>query len=146
MLEILPAEPDDLDAVMAIENLSFACPKSRLLIESELGQNASRFYAAKLGGNIVGFIVFWVVADEIQLIDIAVHPDGRRQKIGSKLFQFMIDYGRRHDLKTVYLEVRPSNKEAMGFYGSFGFKDAGVRKGYYPDGEDAVLMKLCIPS
>lgn len=146
MIEILPASPEDLDAVMAIESLSFPIPKSRSILVSEMGQDASRFYVAKVGGLVVGFIIFWIVLDEIQLIDIAVDPKSRRQRIGLKLFQFMIDYGKKQGSKSVHLEVRPLNGAAVGFYRKMGFKETGVRKGYYPDGEDAVLMELCIQS
>ena len=146
MIEILPASLDNLDAVMAIENVSFVFPKSRQLIASELEQNISRFYLARRQGSIVGFIIFWVVADEIQLIDVAVGPQCRRQKIGSKLFQLMTDYGKRHGAKTIHLEVRSGNLEAIEFYRRAGFVEVGLRKRYYSNGEDALLMKLCIQS
>ncbi|MBI4412733.1 MAG: ribosomal protein S18-alanine N-acetyltransferase [Deltaproteobacteria bacterium] len=114
-------------------------------MRDSVANEVSRFFTARYDGVICGYIIFWLVLDEVHLISIAVHPEYRRRKIASKLFQFMLDYVKPGP-KSVYLEVRPSNEDALDFYRKMGFEETGLRKKYYPNGEDAVLMKLCIPS
>ena len=145
MINIQAATEADLDAMLDMENLSFPSPSSRREMESELVNEVSRFFVARHDGVICGYIIFWLVLDEVHLISIAVHPEYRRRKIASKLFQFMLDCVKPGP-KSVYLEVRPSNEDALDFYRKMGFEETGLREKYYPDGEDAVLMKLCIPS
>ena len=145
MINIQAATEADLDAILDMENLSFLSPSSSREMESELVNEVSRFFVARHDGVICGYIIFWLVLDEVHLISIAVHPEYRRRKIASKLFQFMLDCVKPGP-KSVYLEVRSSNEDALDFYRKMGFEETGLRKKYYPDGEDAVLMKLCIPS
>ncbi len=139
---ITPLKFPDIDAVLAIEQASFHDPFSREMFESELSQKAARIFVAKHEGHIVGYINFWIVLNEIHLINLAVHPDFRRQKIATELFEFMIRcVEARHALPLqIYLEVRPSNLPARKFYEKKGFRVIGTRKRYYRDGEDAVVM------
>lgn len=135
---------DDLDEVLAIEHLCFTYPFSRSLFESELNQPAATLLVARDGESLVGYIDFWKVVDEIHLINIAVHPDYQRKGIATQLFQAMLrvspsplegEGGRK-----IYLEVRVSNEGAKKFYEKMGFQVIGIRKGYYPDGEDAYVL------
>jgi len=139
-LQICKMSPKDLDQVVEIENLSFPIPLSRGVLESELTQEASRYYVARADGKIIGFIIFWIVLDEAHLIDIAVHPHHRRKRVGSQLFFFMLEHNDLKNCRMIYLEVRPSNTTAIQFYEYFGFEPIGTRKEYYPDKEDALVM------
>src|SRR5699024_12619055 len=83
----------------------------------------------------------WLVVDDTQITNIAIHPSDRRHKYGEKLFKQMIDYGVHHGMKRLSLEVRESNTVAQTMDEKFGIVRAGIRKKYYTDeGEDAVVM------
>ena len=79
----------------------------------------------------------------VDIHNLAVHPELRRQGVGRSLLQGVIDETRERGLKRVTLEVRKSNAAAQRLYYSLGFVAQGVRKGYYSDnGEDALSMAL----
>jgi [ribosomal protein S18]-alanine N-acetyltransferase len=90
---------------------------------------------------LVGYICFWQAADEIQLLNLAVRPDCRRQGIGRGLLTFLFQKAREEKAQQVLLEVRPSNRKALALYRSLGFEVLYRRPGYYsPEGEDALVM------
>jgi ribosomal-protein-alanine N-acetyltransferase len=89
------------------------------------------------------YIVYWVVADEMHLLNLAVHPARRRQGIARALLTEALARVRTQGVVVVWLEVRPSNAAALALYQAFGFEEVGVRPGYYSDcGEDALVYAL----
>jgi ribosomal-protein-alanine N-acetyltransferase len=94
-------------------------------------------------GAVVGLLVAWAVADELQLLDVGIHPQWRRRGAATLLVQQLLDEARRAGSRVVLLEVRRSNHAALGLYRRFGFEVTRVRPGYYahPD-EDGLEMLL----
>jgi [ribosomal protein S18]-alanine N-acetyltransferase len=91
----------------------------------------------------VGYVLFWFLPEDVDIHNIAVHPDFRRQGIGRLLLEQVIVAARRQERLRVTLDVRFSNTPAQNLYRSFGFVTRGLRKGYYSDnGEDALVMAL----
>jgi [ribosomal protein S18]-alanine N-acetyltransferase len=88
-------------------------------------------------------VVFWVVAGEMHLLNLAVHRAHRRRGIARALLTAALAQGRGHNVSVVWLEVRPSNAAALALYQSFGFQEVGRRARYYNDnGEDALIYAL----
>jgi [ribosomal protein S18]-alanine N-acetyltransferase len=142
-----PAQLDDLPELLAIELASFIQPWSRASFLSELRKAPPSLYLIRreLLACVLGYICFWPVADEIQVLNLAVHPDCRRQGIGRKLMTFLFLRAEEKGISKVLLEVRPSNLAAMALYRSLGFKILYQRPGYYePDGEDALVMEWSV--
>jgi len=133
---------DDIDQVVEIENLSFASPWSRESFESELLKNKlARYIVAKVNGKVAAYGGMWIILDEAHITNIAVHPEFRERKIGEKLVKEMLRTAKENKAEHITLEVRASNDAARKLYKKLGFKDSGIRKGYYADtGEDAVIM------
>jgi ribosomal-protein-alanine acetyltransferase len=96
------------------------------------------------GGNIVlGFILVRAVADEMEILNLAVEPDSRRKGIAARLLGNATAEARRANVKDIYLEVRESNSAARAFYLSKGFIEQGRRKNYYSAPmEDALMLVL----
>ncbi|MGA7876576.1 MAG: GNAT family N-acetyltransferase, partial [Desulfoferrobacter sp.] len=92
--------------------------------------------------NLLGYICFWEVADEIQILNISVHRSYRRRGIGRCLVREALLHGKRRKAKVALLEVRRNNMAARKFYASMGFKAVGERPDYYGPGESAILMEL----
>lgn len=90
------------------------------------------------GKEVIGRIEFNFAANELEIIDIVVTPDKRRLGVASRLFDDMIKAN--PDAKSIYLDVRPENSAARAFYEGLGFKQINIRKKYYSDGEDAIVM------
>jgi ribosomal-protein-alanine N-acetyltransferase len=135
----------DLAEVMAIEAISFPTPFTLNLFRMELNLNVAHLFVARREGRIVGYIDYWRVGPEIHLITIAVGPDWRNHRIGSRLIEFMLEDARKNRVETVSLDVRPSNAAGLKLYSKFGFRQVGVRKKYYQDNdEDALVLGLSL--
>jgi len=79
--------------------------------------------------------------EEVHLANFAVAEGARRQGVGDRLIGEVFDYARRRNAQSVYLEVRVSNAAARKFYADHGFVPTYLRKGYYENGEDAIIME-----
>jgi ribosomal-protein-alanine N-acetyltransferase len=132
----------DLDEVLVIEQASFSQPWTRAMFLAELSENpCSRFFVAETDDGLVGYLGCWVVADEMQVVSLAVRPDARRQGVASRLLRRAFECAGA-ELLRAYLEVRRSNQAAIAMYERFGFRRASVRRAYYDDPkEDALLME-----
>ncbi len=135
---------DDLEQVVAIDQVSFSLPWPARSFQFELTDNpASRCWVADLDGRVVGVVVAWLIVDEIHIATIAAHPDFRKQSIGKNLLLHTLRSAKEEGAVKSFLEVRESNIVAINMYRSFGFVEDGRRADYYKDnGEDAVLMTL----
>ncbi len=136
----------DLGEVLAIENASFQTPWTRGMFLSELKANpfahsvVARFPEES---KIISYACFWIIMEELHLMNLAVHPDRRRQGIGEELARWVLGMGQGKGCRIAMLEVRESNRPARQLYEKLGFKVIAVRPGYYRDPkEDALIMLL----
>ena len=133
----------DLDGVMTIERLSFPAPWARQAFSDELDRPWARLEVLRQTATVgvVGFCNYWLVADELHILNVAVHPDQRRQGHAARLLQHILSEAVANKTRVVSLEVRMSNHAAQALYRKFGFREVGTRPRYYADnGEDALLM------
>lgn len=139
----------DLDALMEIEAHSFQSPNSRQNYLTDLDQDHAFLLGAKHPETkaLLGYINFWIFADECHLHTLAISPTARRQGIGNALLTAMFTIAKEKKAHDVYLEVRPSNHAACSLYLKHHFKEVGRRPAYYPGEtarEDAILMHLLL--
>ena len=151
-LRVEPMRAEDVDAVVAIERASFTNPWSRHAFMYELRENrVASLWVARApdptgGSAVVAYLCLWLIVDEVHVTNIAVHPAHRHRGIARHLLGTLLEYCRRKGATRVTLEVRPSNHTARRLYEGFGFREVGLRKGYYFDtGEDALLMEARLP-
>lgn len=137
------AERSDLAAVIAIERASFGDPWTRGMFGTHLtSQGGNNFLVAEQAGSVVGYAITVAVAEESELLNIAVDPDHRGQGLGALLLDAAMDLCRRSDATEMWLEVRASNAGARRLYSSRGFAEMGVRKRYYhAPREDAIVLR-----
>jgi ribosomal-protein-alanine N-acetyltransferase len=145
-LVVRTAMPDDLDAVHRLERRSFDDPWSREALRGELVPDAMRRpLVALCGGVVCGYLMAWVVVDQLHILNIATGPDVRRAGVGTALLEAAMESASREMLREVTLEVRESNTSARSFYRRHGFAEVGRRRGYYADnGEDALIMSRAL--
>ncbi len=140
--------PQDLRQVLEIERCSFDNPWTSALFLQELRIPFSRVVIARPTGAvdepIVGYACRWFVADEIHVLNVAVHPQYRRVGLGTVLLDEIVREARDVRAEAVTLEVRRSNRRAHRLYLAFGFEEVGVRRNYYGRGEDALIMRLSL--
>ena len=139
--------PEDLAAVIALDQVSFSLPWPKSAFNFEMEKNAAaRCWVAELPGDqttVVGMIVVWLIIDEVHIATFAVDPAQRRLHIGQKLLAFTLLNGVNQGATKSFLEVRRGNVAARTLYQKFGYQEVGVRKKYYSDnGEDAILANL----
>ena len=140
-LTMRPAGIEDLDAVMVIEKQGFTTPWSRETLEKQITNPLALFLVSEKDDILTGFFLSWVLSDKVHLMKLAVRPDHRRRGIGRLLLAQSLEAARKRGGKIAFLEVRPSNREAVLFYRDSGFLPAGIQKGYYSDtSEDAIVM------
>ncbi len=138
----------DIPTVMDVERRAFKNPWSEDLFRRELTHDWSTILLAEGEGAegaeaLLGFVIFWVVHDEIHILNVAVDPPARRRHVALSLLEEVLERGRRRGLALATLEVRKSNAGAIALYEGLGFRPVGLRKGYYVDeGEDAIVMVL----
>jgi len=132
----------DLDALEELEQKCFATPWSRQSLEEDMtGNSLSTYLVAEIDGRVIGYIGLWRIVDEGHINNVSVLPEYRRRRAASALIEYMFDYGTTIGIKNYTLEVRVSNEAAIRLYAGYGFKPAGIRRGYYTDnGEDAMIM------
>lgn len=110
------------------------------LFPSNLKQSEIKLF--KCSNKIIGYIEYIIILDEIEIYRILIAPHWRRQDLASQLLSNLFIHN--SVLKKINLEVSAHNKPALALYNKLGFKEVGLRKKYYKDGSDAILMtKTC---
>lgn len=137
---IRPMQPSDLAWVVEIENLCYPNPWSAELFQRELNNPLAAVDLLWIEGELAGYLCFWLVSGELNILNVAVAPGFRRRGAAAALLRHVIEKSRRQDFERAFLEVRVSNAGAIALYRSFGFKASSIRKRYYSDGEDAMIM------
>ena len=136
-----PMTPDDLEDVHRIEQAAHRHPWSRELIRRELDHAWSRVLVAQAEARTVGYIIFWLVHDELHILNVATDPSMRRRGVGRTLMLEAEAQAQRNGAVIATLEVRRSNAGAIALYESLGYQKAGMRPRYYQeDGEDAFVL------
>jgi ribosomal-protein-alanine N-acetyltransferase len=146
-LRITELLSSDIPDVAAIEQYSNPEPWTQESFLEELLRPHSSLMVARVsvgsGERVAGYLCFWLVADEVQILNIAVHEAYRRQGIGKALLVHCLHFGSRKKTRKAVLEVRSSNLAAQRLYRGLGFQVVGQRRDYYEGvGEHAVLMEL----
>ena len=148
---IAPATAESVDAIVKIEEACFSAPWTRKMVEAELcGNPFAHFLLARLteeagtpAGPIVGYLCYWIVFEEVRLMNLAVIESMRHRGIARSLVSTALRTGLGQSAHRAVLEVRASNTAAQTLYRDLGFRQVAVRPKYYNHPvEDAVLMEL----
>jgi len=141
-----PMREQDLTAVLAIENAVYTHPWSRgNFLDSLRSGYECRLYRA--GAQLLGYFVLLPAAGEAHLLNLSVAAAHQRSGHGTALLEEVIRLARFHRSRTVFLEVRVSNRSAQALYLRFGFRRIALRRDYYPAGdgrEDAIVLSLTL--
>lgn len=134
----------DLDEVMRIEKRVHDYPWTLGNFTDALNSSGYICKVCKVDGGILGYVVLTYALDEIQLLNISIAANQQRKGHGRKLLGKTIRIARDMDMLRMLLEVRASNAAALGLYREAGFREIGLRRGYYPADngrEDAIVME-----
>jgi ribosomal-protein-alanine N-acetyltransferase len=144
-IKIRKTDIKDIDEIYLIEQEQFLHPWKKDFFLREMSHDIAWFYTAENAKTkeIVGYILFWIIEETLELHDIAVKGTYKKKGIGGLMMDFMLETARGRKVEELFLEVRQSNSEAVGFYEKYGFKQIDVRKNYYRNPvEDALVFRL----
>ncbi|WP_363322056.1 ribosomal protein S18-alanine N-acetyltransferase [Accumulibacter sp.] len=142
-VEMLPLGHHDVDQMVAIEEGVFPYPWTRGNFVDSIDSGYSA-WGCRVAGELVGYFVLMIAVDEAHLLNIGVLGTRQRMGFGTRLLQCAMTTARQAGASSLLLEVRPSNENALALYRQFGFRQIGLRRGYYPVAEgreDALVLR-----
>ncbi len=142
-VEFFPMNASDLDRVAEVERSIQNFPWTRGNFADSLHAGYSA-WVVRIGGDLVGFSVVMRVLDEAHLLNIGIAERYQGRGFGARLLRNAMQCASLAGARRLYLEVRPSNARAVDLYRHFGFRQIGLRKGYYPAAqgrEDALVFE-----
>lgn len=133
--------------ILEIEKTSFLTPWTHGMFLNEFNSPLSYHFVVSIseerGDMVIGYIIFWMLMEEVHILNLAIHPAYRRLGIAHSLLHFALDFAYNKGGIAYFLEVRRGNQAAIDLYRKVGFASWRVRKNYYADtGEDALIMRL----
>ncbi len=140
MFEIVRAGEADVERVYELECACFDDPWGINFISDEIVLRKKPYFICLLEGEHVGYCGLHIVLDEACITNICVHPKFRGKGGAGHMMRAMMSFSLQKKATAMTLEVRVSNAPAISLYEGWGFEGVGVRKGYYADGEAALIM------
>jgi ribosomal-protein-alanine N-acetyltransferase len=144
-VSLRPAVTDDLKQMLEIEVQSYPEPWKKTHFLDEMQKRHARILVLTdddTDSIIIGYIIYWIQAEGVSLVNVAVDPKWRGFGFGMKLMQAMVKEAVHEDISRIVLEVRESNASAIALYHTIGFKVTHTRKGFYSNGETALVMEI----
>ena len=141
MLEIRKMNIEDFDQIKKSLETDFDNFWSPSVLEMSLKYEDAFYLVAILDNEIVGFAGYRVILDTADIENIVVKKSFRNKHIGTKLFEALIESIENSKIKIINLEVNQENNVAIKLYKNFGFKEQGIRKNYYKNHTNALLMQ-----
>ena len=142
MMQIRKAEKTDIPQIISIEKESLSLWKEDFFY-NELENKKGTFIVAVKDTTVTGYIIAWIVLDEVQILSIAVTGGEKRKKIATALVNTVYETASLKGGKKIFIEVDENNLEAISFYKNNGYIVNGIRKEYYGS-NNALLMEKTI--
>lgn len=140
-LTVVPLSAKYIEQAHQLELECFSTPWSYDGLLEELSNPLAVFRVALADGVVVGYAGMHHILDEGYITNVAVRETLRRQGIGTRLVESLLEYGKQHEMTFISLEVRVSNAGAIAMYRALGFESVGVRPDFYTGPtEDALIM------
>ena len=143
-VKIRLAEEKDLPQVLEIEHFSFPSAWTHEFFQHEIHNPFSHFYILAENGNVLAYIVFWIVAGEAHIANLAVSPRNRRKGYADVLLHYAVVKSLENGANYLTLEVNEKNQAAITLYEKHGFQQVGKRRKYYEDRDDALVLSLSL--
>ena len=141
MFKVEPIKAGEHEALRALSALG----GTRIDLEAEVARPYTRIWTVRgAAGAPQAYLVVWLVADELQIVDLATAVRSRRRGFARALLGHLLQFGRSGGYTRALLEVRTSNQPAIRLYRGMGFERQRVRPAYYSDGEDAFEMGVML--
>ena len=143
---LAPMREADLDEILPIENAVYSHPWTRGNFADSL-RSGYECWTWRGGAELIGYFVLMAAAGEGHLLNLSVAAAHQRRGHGAALLREVMRMARERGAGSLFLEVRPTNAAALALYGRFGFRQIGLRRGYYPahgGREDALVLSIAL--
>lgn len=138
---IIDCVKDNIDTICEIDKTSSCYNWTEKMFTEELKNENSSFKVLFLDNTIAGYIIYHIIIDEAEILNIVIDNKFKRQSLGKYLLEQTLNEISKQNVKTIFLEVGEKNVPAINLYSKFGFKQYNTRNNYYKNGENAILMK-----
>jgi ribosomal-protein-alanine N-acetyltransferase len=132
--------PGHLEACLALDAAALGGLWSRAQWQRELEEPGRPAVGLWQQGQLVAMACGWLIVDELHITLVAVAPERRRQGLGRQVLEALLRRAQADGASRATLEVAAANGAARALYGACGFRQAGVRRGYYRNGDDALIQ------
>jgi ribosomal-protein-alanine N-acetyltransferase len=139
-LNLKIVQNQDLPQVLELDHVCLGGMWTLDGYQREIESPNSLLISLELENHIIGLGCMWAILEECHIVLLAVHPDYQGQGLGKLLICSLLKDAVDRKLEHATLEVKANNNKAIALYQKFGFKQAGLRKKYYPTGEDALIL------
>ena len=132
----------DMPVILDIEKRSYQFPWSEGIFHDCLRFGYSS-WVIEVERQVIGYGVMSLAVNECHILNLCVDPDEQGQGVGRRMLHQLLIIARAREADTAFLEVRPTNYQALSLYFSEGFNEIGLRKNYYPalfGREDAIIL------
>jgi len=145
--EVTPLGAEHLEDCLELDRASLGGLWSRSQWQRELEEPTRPGVGLYMGSELVAMACGWLILDELHITLVAVAPVWQRRGFGQQALQELLAAGRSGGASRATLEVAAGNGAALGLYGAAGFRTAGIRRGYYRNGDDALIqwVNLSLP-
>lgn len=141
MIDYIPMEARHIQGLVKVEGECFNSGYAQNTFQRELENKIAVYFVAEEEGEVLGYAGLWNICGSADIMNVGVLGRCRRQGIADKLLDCLEKYCRENCVFEINLEVRVGNIPARNLYRKKGYEEIAVRKGYYEDNEDAVIMK-----
>jgi ribosomal-protein-alanine N-acetyltransferase len=138
--ELVALGPDHLEACVALDQRCLSGLWTPDQWATELADPARPGLGLLEGDALWALACGWLIVDELHITAVAVDPRRRRLGLGRQMLETLLLQGRALGAERATLEVASSNRAARGLYAALGFREAGIRRGYYRNGDDALIQ------
>jgi len=145
LYRIVPMRPSHLELVMDIERRAYEFPWTDGIFRDCLNVGYSAWVIVNTIDELMGYALMSMAVGEAHVLNLCVNPDYQQRGVGAVLLKHLIDIAKAADTQLMLLEVRTSNTSAIRLYDRHGFRELGLRRGYYParkGREDALVLAL----
>jgi ribosomal-protein-alanine N-acetyltransferase len=137
---LFPLVPADAPDCLALDRAALGGLWNLEQWQRELEEDGRPGLGLRRGAELLAMASGWLVVDELHITLVAVAPDERRRGLGRRVLQELMATGRARGATRATLEVAAGNGPGIALYGALGFRTAGIRHGYYRNGEDALIQ------
>ncbi len=135
---------ENIDTVCEIDKTSSCYNWTKQMFLEEL-ENKNSFFKVLFSDNkLVGYIIYHIILDEAEILNIVIDNKFKKQHLGKYLLEQTLNNISKQGIKTIFLEVGEKNIPAINLYIKFGFKQYNIRNNYYKNGENALLLKKIV--